>query len=297
MNRRNRINLSRYLCIIIIWWSVQLPLSGHCFWTEDTVNAHTTNTSYQPTQQDIETMVVLADKLALLAVDNMEKVQTIEKKLATLQMSKAILQNPKYRWYVEQLSTHIQQLLHREFLKTLDYETDNSLTKFVTQSRWLTNPQYIPNDLVTIQDNHALQNNDHTPQQLRADAARALQLLADAYYQEIQQPLLINSTYRSYRQQEQIYTHCHIQNWCAKPWHSEHQTWLAVDISSLHWERFTWMQHNAHKYWFHQSYQWWVMHNEFAKETRHRRYLWTTLATFLYEESMTFSQRYYYNNF
>ena len=75
--------------------------------------------------------------------------------------------------------------------------------------------------------------------------------------------LIINSSYRSYEDQEKIYND--YSSWygetdadkkAARPGYSEHQTGLVIDIDNIetdfnnfeNTEEFKWMQENAHKY-------------------------------------------------
>jgi D-alanyl-D-alanine carboxypeptidase len=54
-----------------------------------------------------------------------------------------------------------------------------------------------------------------------------------------------------------------------------------------------WLQENAHKWWFHNSYQKGVEIDGQVIEPWHRRYVWIKLATELYEKKQSFTEWYY----
>lgn len=123
---------------------------------------------------------------------------------------------------------------------------------------------YVPNDLVTV--NVATASAD-TPNKMRKAAATALEKMAKAAKKKGLE-LVINSAYRSYTQQEELYNEYHAMydtetadSLVAKPGYSEHQLGLGVDMTSQsvvdgkystfgETKEYQWMKKNAYKYGF-----------------------------------------------
>jgi D-alanyl-D-alanine carboxypeptidase len=113
--------------------------------------------------------------------------------------------------------------------------------------------------------------------------------------------LLIASAYRSNDFQAYM-----IKKWCsrarcAQAGTSEHQWGFAVDLKVIaRWWKwyalnsgnryYQWFADNAHKRGFHNSYQKWIDVDGQMVEWRHRRYMWTGLATELHDKGMTFAE-------
>ena len=116
----------------------------------------------------------------------------------------------------------------------------------------------------------------------------------------------INSAYRSYNEQIEIaefyrkwYGDNYVNNYVAKPGHSEHQTGLAFDIGSATVESFssskeyTWMQENAHKYGFiRRFYKNAESLTGFRSEPWHYRYVGKEIASYIFEHNITFEEYY-----
>ena len=122
--------------------------------------------------------------------------------------------------------------------------------------------------------------------------------------------LIINSAYRSYKEQEEIYneylnkyTKEYTDSYAARPGHSEHQTGLALDITTYgangkdfdQTEAFKWLQQNAHYYGFILRYP----ENKdyltgYSYESWHFRYVGKEAATTIYNENITFDEYYSY---
>jgi LAS superfamily LD-carboxypeptidase LdcB len=124
--------------------------------------------------------------------------------------------------------------------------------------------------------------------------------MANAFYEKFWTNIVIASAYRSYGYQKNSISESCKQSWrCAREWESEHQLWLAVDLweatneqkfLSKYQKYYDRLHDNAHLYWFHQSYQNWREFDGYYIEPRHRRYLWTWLATKLHDRNITFTQ-------
>ncbi len=122
--------------------------------------------------------------------------------------------------------------------------------------------------------------------------------------------LIINSSYRSYQEQEETYDtnlkahgKDYADKFAAHPGFSEHQTGLALDIMSTGTDRynfeesdaFKWLQENAHKYGFILRYP---KDKEYLTgydyESWHYRYVGVETATKVKEKNITYDEYYAY---
>ena len=186
------------------------------------------------------------------------------------------------------------------FLAKIDHSAlpDDNIQKFVWVNKPFHNTNYEPSDLVSLQwRSHISAQPRHT---LRKEAADNLEKMANDFYAKFWKNIVIASAYRSYNyQKNSISESCKRSGRCAREWESEHQLWLAVDLReatnkqkflSKYQKYYDRLHDNAHLYWFHQSYQNWREFDGYYIEPRHRRYLWTWLATKLRERNITFTQ-------
>ena len=186
------------------------------------------------------------------------------------------------------------------FIPKIDYTKlpDNDMQKFVGVNKPFNNVGYEPSDLVQLQWRPYI--SARTTYTLRKEAAYNLEKMASDFYSEFWTNIVVASAYRSYGYQKNSISESCKQSWrCAREWESEHQLWLAVDLweatneqkfLSKYQNYYDRLHENAHLYWFHQSYQNWREIDGYYVEPRHRRYLWTWLATKLYEKNITFTQ-------
>lgn len=86
--------------------------------------------------------------------------------------------------------------------KNFDYESDSSLTKFVSAKIPLTNKQYEPSDLVALQSDYLIVNNSNM--KLRKIAFKKLEELAQEFYTIFNDKIVIVSAYRSYGYQKNL---------------------------------------------------------------------------------------------
>ena len=115
--------------------------------------------------------------------------------------------------------------------------------------------------------------------------------------------LMVNSAYRSFDDQKATYKR-NDKRYVATPGHSEHQTGLAIDVTSLqHPEKWSfgkstegvWMRENCHKYGFILRYpekQSLIM--GYSYEPWHLRYVGTDIARRIHDEGITFDEYYAY---
>lgn len=181
---------------------------------------------------------------------------------------------------------------------SFDIYSDPSIDKFISSITGFIDPHYTPSDLVLLSWTYIA--NSKANLQLRREAAWALEQLADAFYSAFQKKLYVVSAYRSYEYQVGLAAWC-LPQFCARPGHSEHQAWLAVDLfdvsnqekflaNTQRAQYFVWLQNNAHRFGWHNSYQRGVAIDSYNIEPWHRRYLWTDLATVLHDKHMTFAE-------
>lgn len=122
--------------------------------------------------------------------------------------------------------------------------------------------------------------------------------------------LMVNSSYRSYKDQEEVYNNFknislqYADSYAARPGHSEHQTGLSIDITSLEHPNinefkesteYAWLKENCHKYGFILRYPENKEHiTGYNTESWHFRYVGEKVAKQIYEENITFDEYYAY---
>lgn len=179
---------------------------------------------------------------------------------------------------------------------------DRHLWRFVNRDVPLQDTSYRPKNMVSIKS--PLINEAGRRSIIRRDARDALWKMAWAFVQKFWKPLVVISGYRSAAYQQRIWDRgtCTVL-YCAIPWHSEHQLWLAVDFfdasSAKEFEtnptyraNVAWLQSNAHHYGYTQSYQKWPDIDQYNIEPWHWRYVGVDMATRLYELKWTYTQWY-----
>lgn len=186
----------------------------------------------------------------------------------------------------------------------------NSIT-FLVNKEYSLPKNYVPKNMVVPNVRFDVANYDDR-KQMRPEAAQALEETftaaeRDGYY------LVGVSAYRSYHRQYDIFINnivtkgkTHTLRYSAVPGTSEHQTGLAIDVTSesLHNrldETFAstpegkWLAVNAHKFGFIVRYP---KNKEditgYAYEPWHIRYVGRALATYLYKHDMTLDEYYRY---
>lgn len=160
---------------------------------------------------------------------------------------------------------------------------------------------YQPDDLVQIATTDALDNSRGL--QLRLQAATALAELADAMVDADIGQLFVNSAFRSYETQSDLFA-AKVEQYgeakalvhSARPGHSEHQSGLAVDVSLVggscailacfgQTEAGVWLAENSWRYGFIIRYpDGWQPTTGYTYEPWHLRYVGLEVAT-LYRES------------
>ncbi len=179
---------------------------------------------------------------------------------------------------------------------------DDSIVKFVTSNKSFNNIFYTPKNLVKISSNYIIDSKWWT-QVLKKVANDNLQLMAEHFFNDIWEKIVVVSAYRSYEYQKWIKSRWCPDNLCAKAGYSEHQSWLAVDFwdtsTNYAWKSnnklqkyYNWLFENAHKYGFHNTYQKWLNIDWYEIEPWHWRYVWKELAIHLKENNLTIAEYY-----
>lgn len=132
--------------------------------------------------------------------------------------------------------------------------------------------------------------------------------MRDDVEKELNVKLMINSSYRSYKSQEEIYNEYkkislkYADSYAARPGFSEHQTGLAIDITSLEHPyakdfkestEYEWLKNNCYKYGFILRYPEGKEHiTGYNTESWHFRYVGNEIAKKIYEENITLDEYY-----
>jgi len=186
-----------------------------------------------------------------------------------------------------------------QVVETYDTSLDSSIQKFLDKNHPFDTLNYKPSDLMNIESDFTANNSREF--QLRTEASIAFADMAWHFWNHFnwKRRLSINTAYRSYDVQRYLLgSYCVWKSWqCAIPWTSEHQAWLALDLwvnnRSLDTASFLWLQANAHRWWFHNTYQKGIDVDGQIVEPWHWRYIGVELATELYEKGLSFAEWYY----
>ena len=171
---------------------------------------------------------------------------------------------------------------------------------------------YTPNDLEEIDSKYFINGNTKV-RNLKKEAKEAFEMLSQKSI-ENGTPVYGQSAFRPYEMQEGLYNNA-VSNYgkaqadidTARPGFSEHQTGLAIDVSStkggnmLYFdssESFKWMNENAHKYGFILRYEEDKTDiTGFMYESWHYRYVGIKVATDMYENYPDLTYEEYYVRF
>lgn len=189
----------------------------------------------------------------------------------------------------------------QEKLNNMDFYEDSKITKFVNNIIHFNKSEYEPDDLEDIKGDFLVDSKWWAT--LRKEANIALINMSIDFNKSLWQKITIVSAYRSYEYQKWIKAWWCSDIFCAKPWYSEHQTWLAVDLWDASnndiWKNskkltryYKWLDSNAHKYWFTNTYQKWIEIDWYDIEPWHWRYIWVDIATYLKENNLTLAELY-----
>ena len=198
------------------------------------------------------------------------------------------------------LDTQVQQVIHST--TWYDFVSDDSITKYVDNKIPFSEVSYIPENLVGLKGEYLIDTKRNST--LRQIALTNLVALSGDFYKEFWVKIPVVSAYRSYTYQQGIKARGCPDNLCAKAGYSEHQSGLVVDLwetttneafmSQSHLRKYyDWLDKNAYKYGYTNTYQNGVEVDGYEIEPWHWRYVWVKLARHLRESSITFAEYYY----
>ena len=192
---------------------------------------------------------------------------------------------------------------HYDTEAVTDTDTSKGNLLLVNKYTKLSN-DYVPENLVNIPLTYAFDDNQTTEEVLDA-----FKNMANAAKKE-DLTLIVNSSYRDYASQEEVwnsyenaYGEEYADSIAARPGFSEHQTGLALDITTYgankntfeETDEFKWLQNNAYKYGFILRYP---KGKEditgYAYESWHYRYVGKEAATEIKNMNITFDEYYAY---
>lgn len=230
--------------------------------------------------------------------------------VAAMFADQAISQDPI--WYAMDKPSTVEQgvfavfgLMHKGAVlmnTSYDLDNDSSLQKYVSVRKPYADSSYIPADLWEVETSYVIVKT--AKPLLRPEANRALTAMAQAFYTEFNKKFVLVSAYRSYQDQQRLVGGGCSKARCAQAGTSEHQAWLAVDLAvgNDRWGIYSisdkkniyykWLENNAHKYGFHNTFQKGVSVDGQMEEGWHWRYLGKDLAKFLYENGWTLGEYY-----
>lgn len=168
---------------------------------------------------------------------------------------------------------------------------------------------YEPDDLVTISTKYSWGNLGS--QKVREAAYDAYVSMHEAAQAEANIYLMVNSSYRNYKDQQRVYNNyktnhgeAYADNIAARPGYSEHQTGLALDIFSIaspsqatfkDSESYKWLLDNSYKYGFILRYPDGKENiTGYKFESWHYRYVGVELAKEIHDSGLTFDEYYAY---
>ena len=207
-----------------------------------------------------------------------------------------------YQDVVAIVNVHANQNWYEE-----EYKTDPSLNELMLVNKFYAlDKDYTPENLVNIPLTYAYGNEgdckiiDYAYEKF----VDLWQAAKDAGYY-----LMVNSSYRDYAEQEETYNYLKstvgerkADERAARAGHSEHQTGLVVDMTSIHnaqdntfkeGEEYAWLQEHAHEYGFIERYPEGKTYiTGYNPESWHWRYVGIEAATQIHEEGITFDEYY-----
>ena len=191
-----------------------------------------------------------------------------------------------------------------------EYNEPYLVTKFskdmLVNKHFSLSKSFVPDNLVTISSEDSVDEGI----KLNGEAYRAFkQMKSDMNKEGLD--VLINEGYRSYSDQEELcdyyrnlYGDNYVSKYVALPGFSEHQTGLAIDLSSTSTRTFSnskeykWMLDNSYRYGFILRYDpRLVTETQFNSEPWHFRYVGSDISNYIHEHYMSYEEYYAVNLF
>lgn len=231
-----------------------------------------------------------------------------EKFIKTISSYKSFDKNKSSDYYKNYIETNNIQLSMNKANHS-DFFNLSSTSPFIKgDNHILVNPKYylggsfIPDSLVLVEGVSYIKREGEKMMidKVTLDAYKELAHSAD----ELGIELVVFSGFRSYEKQFQIYLNNPDPRYIAKPGHSEHQTGLALDISTPdtglteyfeYTNAFKYLQDYAYKYGFIMRYpKEKTLITGYNYEPWHYRYVGIDAATFIYKNNLTLEEYLYY---
>ena len=191
-----------------------------------------------------------------------------------------------------------------------EYNEPYLVTKFskdmLINKHFSLDKNFVPDNLVTISSEDSVDEGI----KLNGEAYRAFkQMKSDMNKEGLD--VLINEGYRSYSDQEELcdyyrnlYGDNYVSKYVALPGFSEHQTGLAIDLSSTSTRTFSnskeykWMLDNSYRYGFILRYDSrLITETQFNSEPWHFRYVGSDISNYIHEHYMSYEEYYAVNLF
>ncbi len=316
MNYKRKRRLKKKPIIILI--TIILAIVGISIFTVNTINKH----KYHQTME----YKLLQVGYSLDEIDKLKNKTNDEflEYLLTVEYDKMYLDIIKEKYYIKDLikdyvnyyndnlndkSDKIVTLVNtgadKEWysnIKTTDISKDILM---INNKTYKLPDDYEPDDLVDVKNWYAYGNNP----KLRKEAyEKFIEMFNKAKEEKL--TIIINSSYRSYKYQEDLYNSYLTQNgksatdaYAARPGHSEHQTGLTIDVTTYgangdtfdKTDEFKWLQDNAYKYGFILRYPKGKEYiTGYKYESWHYRYVGVDAATTIHDNDITFDEYYAY---
>ncbi len=207
---------------------------------------------------------------------------------------------------INTIITNVNSNLDYDFYTNIQKSDTSKGNLIIVNKYYQLDNDYYYGELVTMDKAYDNKNGS----KLNKEAYAAFQKLVDAGEKEGYH-IRNNSAYRSYNTQSGLYNNYKNSNgltwadkWSARPGHSEHQTGLALDVGVKNEyslgkfessPEFTWMKNNAHLYGFILRYPKGKEYiTGYGYEPWHYRYVGVDVATYIYENNITYEEYYAY---
>ena len=203
----------------------------------------------------------------------------------------------------KEIVTRVNSNLDKTFYKDVQSADTSKGDLILVNKFYYLDNDYVPNNLVNISSKHGTGK-------LKKNVYNAFkEMYNDAKDEGLY--LYISSPYRSYNRQKTLYTNYsnkdgskEADKYSARPGYSEHQTGLSFDLGTasnhsindfVNSKEFLWMEKNAHKYGFILRYPYGKTYiTGYIYEPWHYRYVGVDIATYIYENNITYEEYYAY---
>ena len=182
-------------------------------------------------------------------------------------------------------------------------KVDGNRIDVLVNKRFCVEQNFVPKDLITVKKEYTINGNEETKGRKEAINA-AIEMIKAA--EKDGQKILINSGYRSYQDQQEVYDtyfklygENYVKKYVVNPGFSEHQTGLAFDFASgsknifKESTEYEWMIKNSYKYGF--CYRYLKKKEDITgikNEPWHFRYVGKKVAGIMDEENLSLEEYY-----